>query len=122
MAKRILVIEDDELIAQIYDRQLRAEGYEAKVLHDGKSAVATLTSENFDLVLLDIMMPGMNGLDVLRELKKNSKSAKVPVVMLSNLSEDSTIKEALHLGAVGYLKKIDYLPAQAIAEVKKFLS
>ncbi len=122
MAKRILVIEDDELIAQIYDRQLRAEGYEAKVLHDGKSAVATLTSENFDLVLLDIMMPGMNGLDVLRELKKNFKSAKVPVVMLSNLSEDSTIKEALHLGAVGYLKKIDYLPAQAISEVKKFLS
>lgn len=122
MAKRILVIEDDELIAQIYDRQLRADGYEAKVLHDGKSAVATLASENFDLVLLDIMMPGMNGLDVLRQLKKNSKSAKVPVVMLSNLSEDSTIKEALHLGAVGYLKKIDYLPAQAIAEVKKFLT
>jgi CheY-like chemotaxis protein len=120
--KRILIVEDDEFLAEIYQRQFLGEGYIAQIAPDGERALAMLKGENFDLILLDIMLPKMDGLSVLREIRKDPKTSQTPVVILSNLSQDATVKQGLSLGANGYLLKAQYLPQQAVAEVKKFLA
>lgn len=122
MAKGILIIEDDEFLAEIYNRQFLQEGYESSVATDGEKALAMLKDGNYDLILLDIMLPKLDGLSILKSIKKDPKTAKVPVVMLSNLSQDATVKQALSLGASSYLVKAEYLPHQAVQEVKKFLT
>lgn len=122
MAKRILIVEDDEFLAEIYNKQFLQEGYESQVATDGEMALKVLENPNFDLILLDIMLPKMDGLTVLGKIKKDSKTAEIPVVILSNLSQDATVKKGLALGASGYLLKAQYLPQQAVSEVKKFLS
>lgn len=122
MAKRILIVEDDEFLAEIYEKQFLFEGYEAEIAHDGEQALSMLASKDYDLVLLDIMLPKLDGISVLKEIRKTEKTSKIPVVILSNLSQDATVKEGLSLGANGYLLKAQYLPKQAVAEVKKFLT
>lgn len=122
MAKKILIVEDDEFLAEIYNKQFLQEGYESQVALDGEVALKILGQENFDLILLDIMLPKMDGLTVLEKIKANDKTSKIPVVILSNLSQDATVKKGLALGASGYLLKAQYLPQQAVNEVKKFLS
>jgi|SRR5581483_2332099 len=120
--KKILIVEDDDFLAEIYSKELLKAGYLAEVVNSGPTALTSLKENDYDLVLLDIMMPGMDGLTVLERIRKDEKTVKTPVVVLSNLSEDSTVKRALQLGANGYLLKAQYLPHQAVAEVKKFLS
>lgn len=120
--KRILIVEDDEFLAEIYGRQFGTEGYESEIAKDGQEALSMAKQGKFDLILLDIMLPKIDGLTVLQEIKKDPESAKVPVVILSNLSQDATVKQGLALGASGYLLKSQYLPQQAVAEVKKFLT
>lgn len=122
MAKRILIVEDDEFLAEIYNREFLSAGYECAIAPDGERALTMLKESNYDLVLLDIMLPKMDGLTVLENIRKDGKTAKVPVVILSNLSQDATVKQGLALGANGYLLKAQYLPQQAVNEVKKFLS
>jgi DNA-binding response OmpR family regulator len=122
LAKRILIVEDDEFLAEIYNREFLSAGYECQIAADGERALSMMKESNYDLILLDIMLPKMDGLTVLEHIRKDSKTAKVPVVILSNLSQDSTVKQGLALGANGYLLKAQYLPQQAVNEVKKFLS
>lgn len=120
-SKKILIVEDDDFLAKIYNKELLKEGYLSEVVNSGPKALSALQSQDYDLILLDIMMPGMDGLTVLERIRKDGKTSKTPVVVLSNLSEDSTVKRALALGANGYLLKAQYLPHQAVAEIKKFL-
>src|SRR5438105_9836477 len=122
MNKKILIVEDDEFLAEIYKRELERESFDVEVVVNGEAGLTALTEQNFDLVLLDIMLPKTDGLSVLEHIRKDPKTAKVPVVMLSNLSQDSTVKQALSLGANGYLVKAEYLPPQVVTEVKKYLA
>lgn len=120
--KTVLIVEDDEFLAEIYKRQFQNDGFDSQVALNGESALSVLQGSAFDVIILDIMLPKMDGLTLLGEIKKNQKTAKIPVVMLSNLSQDSTVKQALALGAKGYLVKAQYLPPQVVEEVKKYLS
>lgn len=120
--KTVLIVEDDEFLAEIYKRQFQNDGFDSQVALNGESALSVLQGSPFDVIVLDIMLPKMDGLTLLGEIKKNQKTAKIPVVMLSNLSQDSTVKQALALGAKGYLVKAQYLPPQVVEEVKKYLS
>ncbi len=121
MTKRVLIVEDDEFLADIYRKEFVAEGYGADIASDGEAVTGLLANGNYDLILLDLMLPKKDGLTLLGELKKDSKTKPIPVVILSNLSQDSTVKQALSAGAAGYLVKAQYLPKQAVAEVKKYL-
>jgi len=123
MAQRILVIEDDQFLRELYDELLREEGYEVDLAGDGEEGLAKVSKGGYDLVLLDIMLPKMDGLEILRQLRdKPPEKPNGPVVLLTNLGQDSIIKEGFNLGAAGYLIKSAMNPDQVLSEVKVFLS
>ena len=123
MAQRILVVEDDQFLRELYNELLRDEGYDVDLAPDGEEGLAKILKGGYDLVLLDIMLPKIDGLEVLRRVKK--QTAEKPngaVVLLTNLGQDSIIKEGFNLGASGYLIKSAMNPDQVLAEVKVFLN
>lgn len=120
--QKVLLVEDEDLIRELYARQLTKAGYLVKAVIDGKAALDTLKIEQFDLLLLDIMLPGINGLQVLREFKQANPNSPAKVVMLTNLGQDTVIKEGFDLGANAYLIKASYTPDQVVQEVKTVLA
>ena len=103
--KRIVIVEDERDMADLVAMQLGREHYEVSVAHDGTTALRTVRANPPDLVLLDIMLPGLSGTDVLRELRNDPRTAGVPVIMLTAKSEESDIVVGLHLGADDYVTK-----------------
>lgn len=122
MDKKILLIEDDDLIRQLYADQLKAAGLQVFDYPDGNSGLSALRLEKYDLIILDIMLPDINGLEILKQIKKDSNLKSIPVVLLTNLGQDSVIKEGFKLGADAYFIKLAYNPDQIVAEVKKILT
>ncbi len=123
MAQKILVVEDDEFLRELYDELLKGEGYEVTLAVDGEQGLTHISQGGYDLVLLDIMLPKMDGLEILRNLKNKPPLEKNgPVVLLTNLGQDSIIKEGFSLGASGYLIKSAMNPDQVLSEVKVFLN
>lgn len=121
MPKKILIIEDDFFICELYQRQLQKEQYEVVSASDGAEGLIQATQQKPDLILLDIMLPRLNGLDLLRTIKSKPETKDIPVILLTNLGQDSVIKEGFSLGAEGYLIKSAYTPSQIINEIKSFL-
>lgn len=120
--KRILIVEDDQFLREFYQELLQAEGYFTDVAADGETALDKLQNNEYDLALLDIMLPKKDGLQVLRDLKiKSAKSQNLAVVVLTNLGQDAVIKESFDLGADGYLIKSALNPDQVLTEVKSYL-
>ena len=119
---KILIVEDDLFIRELYDRQLSLEGYQVTTAEDGEIGLAKIAESIPDLLLLDIMLPKVSGLDLLRTIKAKDETKNIPVILLTNLGQDPVIKEGFNLGADGYLIKSAYTPDQIIEEVKKFLA
>lgn len=121
--KKILLVEDDMFLRDIYVEVLTKEGFQVLTAEDGEAGLH-LGQNNPDavLMLLDIMLPKMHGIDVLKQLKANPGSAKIPVVMLTNLTEESVVQESLGLGAVGFLVKVRYTPPEVVAKIKEFIA
>jgi len=119
--QKILIIEDDFFVCDLYDRELTREGFVVSTAEDGAKGLLKAIEEKPDLILLDIMLPKMSGLDVLKKVKEKEEVKDIPVVLLTNLGQDSVIREGFTLGATGYLIKAAYTPTQVIEEVKKFL-
>ncbi|MDO8659410.1 MAG: response regulator [Candidatus Parcubacteria bacterium] len=119
--KKILLVEDEDFIRELYVRQLTKAGFAVKSAIDGQSGLDTLKTEQFDLLLLDIMLPGMNGLQLLREFKTHYPNSPMIVILLTNLGQEAVIKEGFELGAQAYLIKASYTPDQVVTEVKNAL-
>jgi len=102
---KILVVDDQWTIRILNKRLLENSGYEVTASASGKEALQLLKNERFDLVLLDILMPDMNGKDVLREVRENHSWADLPVIMVTAKRKDDDIEEALSLGANDYMTK-----------------
>ncbi len=120
--EKILVIEDDQFLRELYDELLRGEGYEVDLAEDGEQGLNKFLEGGYNLVLLDIMLPKIDGLDILRRAKEHKpKKENGPVVLLTNLGQDSIIKEGFSLGASGYLVKSALNPDQVLSEIKVFL-
>ena len=121
MAK-VLLVEDDPLMLRMYQRKLSSDGYEVDTAINGEEGLVRIRSGRPDLVLLDIMMPKLNGLEMLERMKADPTISKVPVVILTNLggSQDD-IDRGLELGAVAYLVKSAYRPDEVVAKVKEIL-
>lgn len=121
MAK-LLLIDDDPLLLRMYQTKFQADGMEVETASDGIDGLAKISSFQPDLVLLDVMMPKMNGLDVLKKIKENEQTKKIPVVMLTNVSSSDTDEQSgLALGAVAYLVKAHYTPKEVLQKVKEIL-
>ena len=120
--KKILVVEDDQFLREFYQELLIGEGFSVDVASDGEAGLAKIRSEELDLVLLDIMMPKKDGVQVLRDLKSDGpKSSGVPIVILTNLGQDTVIRQCFELGAEGYLIKSALNPDQVLTEIRSYL-
>lgn len=123
MEKKILIAEDDEFLRELYADILTSEGYTIETAVDGEDALQKLSQGGWDLVLLDIIMPKLSGLDVAKKAKELPPPA-VPnksIIFLTNLDKGEEIKEALLLGT-GYLIKSQITPGDLVKEVKLYLA
>lgn len=117
---KILIIDDEEAILKMYSEALNK--HEVLTAKDGKSGVEIAQQNHPDLILLDIILPKVNGLDVLAQLKNNQETATIPVIMLTNLPEEASGDKAQTLGADKYFVKAEYEPEKLSLEVNKLLS
>ena len=121
MAK-ILIVEDDPLINQMYQKIFESGGHSVETAIDGEEGLEKIKTFMPNLVLLDMMMPKFNGLELLRKIKSIPEVAKTPVVVLSNLSGANDVESALKEGAVQYILKSDYSPKEVYDIVKGILA
>jgi DNA-binding response OmpR family regulator len=103
--KRILVVEDDRFLRKAAEAALRRSGFTVLVAADGEEGLRVARAEIPDLVLLDLIMPGLQGFEVLKLLKAEAATSAIPVIVISNLGQDSDVKNALDAGAIDYLVK-----------------
>lgn len=115
--KRVLVVEDTDLLRRMYHDRLAQDGYEVLDAADGLVALSVLRDQPVDLILLDLIMPRMGGLQVLEAVKADPRTKDIPVVILTNLGEESTIEQAVSLGATDYLIKNQSRPADVSDKV-----
>lgn len=122
MANNVLYIEDEPFIADLYAQVLRNEGYEVKISGDGVEGLKLAQTGQYDLVLLDLMLPGLSGMDVLQALRdpKQSPNFHAPVIILTNLGEDDMTKQEIEKLAQGYLMKASISPRQLVEYLKRF--
>lgn len=123
MNKKILIAEDDDFLRELYADVLKGEGYQVETAVDGEDAFKKLSLGGWDLVLLDIIMPKLSGLDVAKKMKELPPPA-IPnrsIIFLTNLDKGEEIKEALLLGT-GYLIKSQITPGDLVKEVKLYLT
>ncbi len=118
---KILLAEDDKFISLAYKDGLERSGFHVIVANDGVEAIKKFKSEKPDLVLLDIIMPQKNGFEVLEEIKKSKKQKNIPIIILSNLGQDTDIKKSRELGASDYLIKSNFSMSEVVNKVKKYL-
>lgn len=122
MTKKILVVDDDQYIRELYEELLKDYGYSVDSATNGSEGLEKIQKNTYDLILLDIMMPKMDGIEVLKVANKEKLISKNgPIVLLTNLAHDPVIKEATSLGAAAYLIKADLTPDQMIMKVKEYL-
>ena len=119
MSKKILIAEDEKPMAKALELKLKKEGYNPKVVYNGAEALKSLESEKFSLLLMDLMMPVMDGFALLTELKE--KKNNIPVIVLSNLGQEEDLRRAKKLGAKDYFIKSDTPIAKIVENVKKFV-
>jgi DNA-binding response OmpR family regulator len=110
--KKIVVVEDDQAFYNLCATELELKGYEVVHVPDGQTAVSRIREEKPDLILLDIILPGINGLDILEELKAADETANIAVIMLTNFGTDENISKAVELGADDYLMKYNLVPSE----------
>jgi DNA-binding response OmpR family regulator len=124
MAKKLLIVEDDQYLRELYIDILEDEGYDVDHAADGEEAYEKIHSGGYDLVLLDIMLPKMDGLKILEKIKNETPSVtpNKAIVILSNLGQETAVADAVARGAVGYMIKSDFTPDQVIAKVREFLA
>jgi two-component system phosphate regulon response regulator PhoB len=120
LRQTILVVDDNEAIMRIIERHLTAAGYSVLTAGDGKEALVTVAARQPDCVLLDLMMPGMTGLEVLRELKQGPATALIPVILVTAKGEDTDVEQGYREGAADYLTK-PFSAVQIVDAVRKVL-
>ena len=120
--KRILIIDDDPFIRKIYSERLSADGFDVDKAENGVTGLSKIESGNYDLVLLDIVMSDMTGVDVLKKIKSNDKLTNLVVVVLSALGQEDDITEALKAGADEYIVKDKTTPRELVTILRKLIS
>lgn len=105
MGNTVLVVDDNDMNRDVLSRRLQREGYEVSTVENGKKALEILAIEKYDIVLLDIMMPDMDGFETLKRIRGTDKLKTLPVIMLTSLNEMEDVKKCIGLGANDYVLK-----------------
>jgi len=121
MAKTILIIEDDKFLRELIVRKLTEEGFGVSEAVDGEEGIKKIKEEKPDLVLLDLILPGIDGFEVLSQMRKESALSSIPVIILSNLGQKDDVEKGLKMGAVDYLIKAHFTPGEIIEKIKVVL-
>lgn len=117
----VLVVDDDEFLSDIYQTKLTREGFAVVVARDGADGYAKAVSTSPDIILLDIMMPKQDGFETLKQLKANAATSGIPVIMLTNLGQKEDVDKAMAEGAIEYMIKAHFVPADAVAKIRAVL-
>ncbi|MBI2552530.1 response regulator [Candidatus Uhrbacteria bacterium] len=119
---KILIVEDDTFLAGIYANKFEKEGFEVSLATDGEAGLKAAGKEKPDIVLLDILLPKLDGFEVLEKLKADTGLRAIPVILLTNLGQKEDVDKGLKLGAADYLIKAHFMPSETVDKVKKVLS
>lgn len=117
----ILIVEDDQFLRNLCIRKLQKEKFNVVYAVDGEGGLRKIQEEKPDLVLLDILLPGLNGFDVVTAAKNNPELARIPIILLSNLGDKSDVNKGLGLGADDYLIKAHFTPGEIVDKVREWL-
>lgn len=118
---RISIIEDDQLIAQMYRMKLEAEGYDVDVAESGMNGIEMVAQKQPDLILLDYSLPDIDGSAVLREVRRNGVATDTPVIVLTNMDDESVENELSKWSIVDYIVKANLTPREVVAKIKQTL-
>ena len=121
MSNKIVLIEDDKSILEMYELKFKEEGLDVLIASDGLSGLELIKTQQPNLILLDIMLPKMDGFAILTEIKKDDKLKNIPVLLLTNLGQKADIEKGEKLGAVDYVVKASLTPAQVVEKIQSYL-
>lgn len=121
MALKILVVEDDKFLRELITQKLIRGGYDVKGAVDGEDGVIKIKEEKPDIILLDLILPGIDGFEVLAKVKDDPELKDIPVLILSNLGQRDDVERGLKLGAVDFLIKAHFTPGEIIEKIEKIM-
>lgn len=119
--KKILIVEDDKFLRELIFEKLNTEGYEVSKAADGEEGVKKIEEEKPDLVLLDLILPGMDGFEVLSKVREKKELSQIPIIILSNLGQKEDIERGLTLGATDFMVKAHFTPNEIIEKIKSYI-
>lgn len=118
---QLLLVEDDTFLSNIYKTKFEMEGFDVVTAMDGETGLALAKSKKPAIILLDILLPKMDGFTVLKELKADKAVKDIPVILLTNLGQKDDVNKGLELGAVDYLIKAHFKPSETVEKVRKVI-
>jgi len=121
MAKTILVVEDDKFLRELISRKLTGEDFDVLEAVDGEEGIKKIKEGKPDLVLLDLILPGIDGFEFLAKAREDPETSSIPIIILSNLGQREEVDKGLKLGAVDYLIKAHFTPGEIIEKIKNVL-
>lgn len=121
-ASKILIVEDDRYISKMYQLKLSLDGFDVQVAENGRIGIERLKEFHPDIVLTDILMPELDGFEVIKTMKADAEFSTTPILIMSNLGQEDHIQKGLNLGAVGYIVKSQYTPSKVVDKIKETLA
>ena len=119
--KKVLIVEDDEFLRSLNAKRLETEGFKVVIAVDGQSALDLIPKEMPNLIFLDLLLPGIDGFEVLKKIKADAKTKDIPVVVFSNLGQKEDIEKAHNLGAQDFLIKANFTLDDVVTKIKEIL-
>lgn len=119
---KVLLIEDEDFIREVYRDELEASNFSVDAFPTGQQGLDAFYKSNYDIVLLDIVLPDISGLHILKKIKNDEAKKHIPVLLLSNLDQDIIVRQGLEFGAEAYLEKVDNTPDKIIEIIKTTLN
>jgi len=118
----ILLIEDDKFFRDLVSKKLVESGFDVLMAHDSKEAFEVLEESNPVIIILDLILPGLDGFEILSLIKKDKKTSGTPVIILSNLGQEEETAKAKALGAADFMIKVNFTPDEIVAKIKDVLN
>ena len=119
--QNILLVEDDPFLVEMYMNKFEEAGYEIDVASNGNKAIEQIKAKHPVIVLMDVVMPGLDGFEVLKLIKSDETTKSIPVIMLTNLGQKEDVDKAMNLGAADYLVKAHFTPSEVVSKVKQII-
>ncbi len=119
---KVLLVEDDLMIVEMYKMRFEEEGYAVLVTDKGSEAIEIAEKEKPDIILLDVILPEVDGFTVLQKLKNNVKTKEIPILLLTNLGQESDKDKGLQMGAADYFIKAQHTPVEVIQKIKELIN